>query len=204
MQLDVVRVTARITLVLCLSLIHLSSSKLAHGTSDPHAGIVPVEVSPDWIEVDDGDTVTIDWPDGDREIIRILGIDTPEIQHYEHNLPLDQPYGREATAFAKGAFAVADQVQLLRAPEKDPYGRTLGYLIVNDRNYSVLVIRARLAVETVSHYGDNGFPEQAAACLAAAEETGPVPFEPPHQFRTRMRQFSDWMREAGRMPAAGR
>ncbi len=42
-----------------------------------------------------------------REIVRILGIDTPEMRRLEHNLPYDQPFGPEAKAFAQGAFAAA-------------------------------------------------------------------------------------------------
>ena len=78
---------------------------------------------------------------------------------------------------------MAESVELLRAAETDGYGRTLGYLFVNGRNYSVLVITAGYAVETVSHYGDNGLPEESEAVLAASRDVGPVPFEAPYQFR---------------------
>ena len=103
----------------------------------------PVAVDPASITVDDGDTVSIRWGADDVEIIRILGIDTPETRHDEHSIPLDQPFGREARAFAQGAFAVATDVKLVRADKLDPYDRTLGYLILNDKNYSALVIRAQ-------------------------------------------------------------
>lgn len=153
---------------------------------------VPVEK----IQVDDGDTVNILWGAGDTEIIRILGIDTPETQHIEHNLPFDQPFGREARGFGLGAFAAAQKVELLRGDTTDPYGRTLGYLFINGVNYSVLVVRAGLAAESVSHYGDNGFPEEAAAVAAAAQEVGPLPFENPWDFRKRMRAYSDQQKAA--------
>jgi endonuclease YncB( thermonuclease family) len=139
--------------------------------------------------------------DGDTETVRILGIDTPEIRHEAHNIPFDQPFGREATGFAKGALAAGVKVELLRAAMIDPYERTLGYLFINDRNYSVMILRAGLAAETVSHYGDNGLPEEAAACLEAAKQSGPVPFEPPYQFRGRMREVSTWMRAHGQLPS---
>lgn len=160
---------------------------------------VRIEVPVDRIEIDDGDTITIDWGEGESETVRILGIDTPETQHVPHNIPYDQSFGRIAEGFAKGAFAVATKVELLRAPMIDPYGRTLGYLFINDQNYSVLILRAGLAVETVSHYGDNGLPEEAAACMEAAKDQGPVPFEPPYLYRKRMREVSEWMREQRRL-----
>jgi endonuclease YncB( thermonuclease family) len=161
----------------------------------PHAMRVPVD--PARVQVDDGDTVLIRWSKDDVETVRILGIDTPETRHVEHDLPYAQPFGPEARAFGRGAFAAANEVQLLRSPTLDPYGRTLGYVFVNGRNYSVLVVQARLSAETVTFYGDNGLPAEAADVVAAAKTAGPLPFEPPHAFRGRMRELSRWMKEKG-------
>jgi endonuclease YncB( thermonuclease family) len=159
-----------------------------------------VSVDPSRIEIDDGDTVVIRWSSDDAETVRILGIDTAETRHLEHDIPYAQPFGPEGRAFAEGAFAAARKVDLLRAATLDPYGRTLAYLFVDDLNYSVLVVRARLAYESVTFYGDNGFPEEAAAVLAAAKEAGPLPFEPPHLYRARMRDVTAWMKEHGTYP----
>ena len=153
-----------------------------------------VKVDPATISVDDGDTVTIKWPDGDAEIVRILGIDSPETVHVEHNIPLDQTFGREAAAFAKGAFSTATEVALLRCSTLDPYKRTLGYLFVNGKNYSLLILKARLAEESVTPFGDNGFPEIAAEVLATAKAAGPLPFESPNLFRRRMRPLSEFLK----------
>jgi endonuclease YncB( thermonuclease family) len=160
-----------------------------------------VRVDPASVTVEDGDTVIIHWSETDGEIVRILGIDTPETRRLEHNLPMDQPFGKEARAFAQGAFAAASELELLRCPTLDPYDRTLAYLFINGRNYSVLAIKARLTTETVSHYGDNGLPKEAADCVAAAKDIGPLPFEPPHQFRDRMRDVTNWMKLHGQYPA---
>ncbi len=159
-----------------------------------------VSVDPARVLVDDGDTVVIQWPGDDVETVRILGIDAPETRHVEHDIPYAQPFGPEARAFAQGAFATAATVELLRARTLDPYGRTLGYLFLNGRNYSVLVVKARLAAESVTFYGDNGLPREAAAVLAAAKSAGPLPFEPPHVFRARMRDVAKWMKEKGLEP----
>jgi endonuclease YncB( thermonuclease family) len=159
-----------------------------------------MSVDPSFVRVDDGDTINIRWKKGDTEIVRILGIDTPETRHLEHDIPYAQPFGVEAQAFAEKIFADARQVELLRSATLDPYGRTLAYVFVDDRNYSVLIVRARLAVESVSHYGDNGLPKDAADVLAAAEAAGPAPFEPPHRYRARMRELSKYMKEQGTYP----
>ena len=159
-----------------------------------------VKVDPATVAVDDGDSVVISWPGGDEEIVRILGIDSPEVRHVEHNLPFDQPGGPEARAFARGVFGVAVDVQLLRCATLDPYGRTLGYVFVNGKNYSGLILKARLAAESVSTYGDNGFPEIAAEMLATAKEAGPLPFEPPGAYRNRMRTVTGWMKKTGTYP----
>ncbi len=159
-----------------------------------------VPVDPALIDVGDGDTVVIRWSDEDSERVRILGIDTPEVAHHSMGWYDDQPYGPEATAFAKGVFAMADKVELLRSAEPDGYGRTLGYLFVNGRNYSVLAVKSGFAVETVSHYGDNGLPEASEAVLAASRTVGPVAFEAPYKFRRRMREMNDW-RELQETPA---
>jgi micrococcal nuclease len=164
----------------------------------PHGARVAVE--PGRIEVDDGDSVMIRWGRDDVETIRILGIDTPETRHIEHNLPYAQAFGPEARGFALGAFALASKAELLRAETLDPYGRTLGYLFLNGRNYSVLVVAARFAEESISRYGDNGFPAEAADVMAAAKAAGPLPFESPGLYRTRMRDVTKWMKDHGQYP----
>lgn len=162
--------------------------------------LVKVAVPPGILDVDDGDTVTLRWTGGEIETVRILGIDCPETRHPEHDIPYDQPFGPEAQAFAAGVFATAQRVEILRAATPDPYGRTLAYLFVDGRNYSTLAIAARLAVESVTAFGDNGLPAEAAAVMAAARAAGPVAFEAPHLYRARMRAVSAWLKSKGLYP----
>ena len=144
----------------------------------------------DLIEVEDGDTFVIHWPDAQPETVRILGIDTAEIQHEIPKMD-DQPYGTEARGFFTGVLATTRTARITRCEQPDKYGRTLAYLYVDRRNYSELVVRARLAYESVSKYGDNGFPDEAALILSAYQDAikeGPLPFENPSDFRARMRE----------------
>ncbi len=153
--------------------------------------------------MEDGDTVIIHWDKekANDEVVRILGIDTPETRRLEHSMLYDQPFGPEAAAFAQGAFAAATEVELLRCPTLDPYDRTLAYLYINGRNYSVLAIKAGYSGETVSHYGDNGLPKESAEVVAAARDASPLPFEPPYQYRARMRTLAKWLKQHGKYPA---
>jgi endonuclease YncB( thermonuclease family) len=176
----------------------LPSDERPQAQTRPHGVRVPVPVST--LRIDDGDTLAIAWGQAEAETVRVLGIDAPETRHVEHDIPFDQPCGPEAAAFARGVFSAAERVELVRAPTLDPYGRTLGYVFVNSKNVSVLMLEARLAVETVSVFGDNGLPEPAAACLAAASAAGPVAFESPHFYRKRMREVASRMRADGRLP----
>jgi endonuclease YncB( thermonuclease family) len=164
----------------------------------PHSARVAVDVKQ--IGIDDGDTIEITWGPNDVEEVRVLGIDCPETRHVQHDIPFSQMFGEEARAFARGTFATATKVELLRASMLDPYDRTLGYLFVNDKNYSVLVLEARLAEESITAFGDNGFPQEAAIVLATAKGAGPLPFEPPYQYRNRMRKLSEWMKSKGTYP----
>jgi micrococcal nuclease len=169
-------------------------------TPQPRPHGTRVAVAPALVDVEDGDTVVIRWSPSDTETVRILGIDAPETRHLEHNLPYAQPFGEEARAFARGAFAAAGRVELLRASTLDPFGRTLGYLFINGANYSTMIVAARLAAESISQFGENGFPAEAAEVMAAARQQGPLPFEPPHVYRARMREVSTWMKARGEYP----
>jgi endonuclease YncB( thermonuclease family) len=161
---------------------------------------VRVSVERSRVSVDDGDTLFIRWGENDQEDVRILGIDSPETRHLEHEIPYAQPFGEEARAFAMGALATADRVEILRARTVDPYGRTLAYVFFDGRNYSTMIIAARLAEETISQFGDNGFPKEAADVKTAAKTAGPMAFESPSRYRTRMRNLSHWLKERGRYP----
>jgi len=138
----------------------------------PHG--VRVTVEPQALRLMDGDTAEIRWSAADVETVRFLGIDAPELYRGGRSAPpgpknLD-PRGAEARGFARGAFGVTRAVALLRCDRLDRYRRTLGYFFLDGRNFSALAVRAGYAHETISRYGDNGLPREAAEVLAAARE----------------------------------
>jgi micrococcal nuclease len=162
-----------------------------------------IDVDGPRIQVNDGDTISIRWNSTDIETIRILGVDAPETGNPEHDIPLPQSFGMEARSFAEGAFAGAARIELLRAATLDPYGRTLAYVFLGGQNYSVMIVKARLAEESITRFGDNGFPAEASAIVAAAKDAGPLPFESPTFFRARMRKLAEWMRQNGHATPGG-
>ena len=129
------------------------------------------------IRPDDGDTFFY------KDVtIRILGIDTPEIIHEEHGIYEDQPYGRQAAQLTMHLLREAKTVEYLPF-QPDKYGRLLAHVFVDGELLSVHLIRAGLAYENVSYYGDNGFPDLAQRILRAAKESPRPLFEQPYIWR---------------------
>jgi micrococcal nuclease len=176
-----------------------SRTRAARSTPQPQARVHGRRLNVDSrrVQINDGDTISIRWSRADVETVRILGIDAPETGNPEHDIPLPQSFGVEARTFAEAAFAGAPRIELLRAATLDPYGRTLAYVFLDGENYSVMIVRARLAEENVTRFGDNGFPAEASDVVAAAKDAGPLPFESPVFFRARMRKLAEWMRQNG-------
>lgn len=140
-----------------------------------------VAVAFEAVKILDGDSMVLRWAPADAETVRVLGIDTAELFGSKGRHPAGErlritPRGAEARGFARGAFAAARRIELLRSAGLDRYGRTLGYFFLDGRNYSVLVIEARLSRETVSRWGDNGLPREAQEVLDAARRArAPAP-----------------------------
>ena len=154
-----------------------SSSALSAATTYPQYADRLVKVDKSKIRYDDGDTFTV----GDVTI-RILGIDTPETKHEPHGIFENQPYGPEASAFGEKMLRAAKVIEYLPAG-KDIYGRVLAHVFVDGKLYATEIIKEGLAYESVSYYGDNGFPDLSHECLEAAEEAGKPPFEEPWLWR---------------------
>jgi len=136
-----------------------------------------IEMDKAKIVLDDGDSFTYDGTG-----IRVLAMDTPEIAHPEHGFLEDQEFGREAAAYTAKIFADAKVISYI-PDQPDRYGRTLAHVFIDGDLLAIKLIKAGLAHETVSHYGDNGFPELARRILEAAKESKAKDFMPPFQWR---------------------
>ncbi len=134
------------------------------------------------IRNDDGDSFHYD-----TLTIRVLGMDTPEITHEEHGFFEDQPYGLEAAALTQEIFQKAERIEYV-PHQNDKYGRLLAHVFVDGELLSEKLIRAGLAYETISHYGDNDFKDIAAHILEVAKDAPTPQFEPPWKWRREHRK----------------
>jgi len=152
-----------------------SSNPWAEGERREQHGLIRIDKS--GIRPDDGDTFFYQ-----DLTIRILGMDAPEIVHEEHGIFEDQPYGRKAAAMTADVLKKATVVEYLPF-QNDKYGRVLAHVFVDEELLAVRLIRAGLAYETISYYGDNGFPKLAERILKAARKSPRPPFERPYRWR---------------------
>lgn len=133
------------------------------------------------IRFDDGDTF-----DYRNRPIRVLGIDTPEIAHPELGVHEPQTCGMEAADSTRAWIIRARTVEIV-FDGRDLYNRTLAHVFVDGELLAVRLIRHALAYETVSHYGDNGFPDLAQEILDTARSSPKPAFEPPYRWKQKHR-----------------
>ncbi len=130
-----------------------------------------------FLEVEDGDTIIY------RGIhMRFLGVDAPEIRNPEIGFYIDQPYGREAKNFTRMEIKKAKRVTFI-SDGYDIYGRLLVHIFVDGYPLSLKIVEEGIGYETVSVFGDNGFPEIARKILKASKLYKNLPFENPYLWR---------------------
>ena len=115
------------------------------------------------MRVADGDTLTVQFDDGEEETIRFLDVDTPETVH--PTLP-EECYGAQASDFTKTLMG-----QRVRIEEegRDRYGRLLAYVWTTADEGGQLW-NVRLLEEGLAVYNDYGNPGQYADITRAAAE----------------------------------
>lgn len=116
----------------------IDEEQIRHDESTEHR-YLPATV----VRVVDGDTVNVKLENGNEETVRLLLVDTPETVH--PNKPV-QPFGPEASAFAKEMMPPGTKVKLeLDVSERDKYGRILAYLWVDDKMFNELLLEKGFA-----------------------------------------------------------
>lgn len=83
------------------------------------------------LRVVDGDTIVIDYG-SKKEKLRLIGINTPETKHPNKGV---EPFGREASAYAKNLLAKQNVRVEFDVQERDRYKRLLGYVYLEDGTF---------------------------------------------------------------------
>ena len=115
------------------------------------------------VRVADGDTLTVQFDDGEEETIRFLDVDTPETVH--PTLP-EECYGAQASDFTK---TLMGQRVGIEEEGRDRYGRMLAYVWTTADEGGQLW-NVRLLEEGLAVYNDYGNPGQYADTTRAAAE----------------------------------
>lgn len=117
------------------------------------------------IDVIDGDTIKVDI-NGHEEAIRLIGIDTPEINDPRTEV---ECFGKESSQKAKEILS-GKMVRLESDPtqgDRDKYGRLLRYVFVGDLNFNKLMISEGYGHEYT--YQSNPYKHQSEFVQAAKE-----------------------------------
>ncbi len=99
--------------------------------------IIPTKVK----RVVDGDTMEVSI-NGKTETVRLLLVDTPETKHPDKPV---QPFGPEASAFAKETLLGKNVKIEIDVSERDKYGRLLVYLWIGDKMFNQMLLEKGLA-----------------------------------------------------------
>ena len=131
------------------------------------------------LRIQDGDTLHL----GALEL-RLLGADTPErgAPWFDGD---QEPWASRASALVRRELDGATRIELLSRGARGPYDRELVHVLCDGRPLAAELVAAGLAYETISHYGDAGFPAIAEEILRRAQ---PPPFEAPFRWRRAHRQ----------------
>ena len=133
------------------------------------------------IRFDDGDTFEIK-----GKPIRVLGIDTPEIAHPHLGVNEAQPFGPTAAESTRVWMTRARMIEVVY-DGRDMYDRRLAHVFIDRELLACRLLRHALAYETVSHFGDNGFPDLSQRILDTSRASPKPAFEPPYEWKRKHR-----------------
>ena len=91
----------------------------------------------------DGDTIEVRTKDKEKEKVRLLLIDTPELSHFGKP---EQPYALEAKQYAERILKIDSVVTLeIGNPDRDKYDRLLAYIWIDGQNFNQMIVKEGLA-----------------------------------------------------------
>lgn len=127
--------------------------------------LIPAKI----ISVTDGDTMKVEL-NGKKETVRLLLVDTPETKHPSKPV---QPFGPEASAFAKKMLKEGKEVQIeIDVSERDKYGRLLAYLWVDGKMFNGMLLEKGLARVAYVYPPNIKYVDQFRAIQKKAQTAG--------------------------------
>lgn len=122
------------------------------------------------VRVIDGDTLIVKLENGVEERVRLLLVDTPETVH--PNKP-EQPFGREASNFAKEMMPEGSQVHIeLDVGERDKYGRLLAYIWIDNKMLNEMLLQKGLARVAYVYAPNTKYVDQFYEIQKEAQQKG--------------------------------
>lgn len=159
-------IASQITALLLLA----ACGGLSEVTVHPIPGSGQSGVTATVVKVVDGDTVELRFPGREPEMVRLLGIDTPETVHPDRPV---ECFGPEASAKASDLLPAGSQVLVQRDAEaRDRYGRLLAYLWTFDGTFVNAELVAGGYAETLAIAPNNTHRARLSALAAEAREMG--------------------------------
>lgn len=124
----------------------------------------PVE----FMNANDGDTFNVK-VDGQKERVRLLMVDTPEM-NYDKGEPM--PYAEEAKEFTTSIMEQAETIELLfdKGPETDNYDRLLAYVFVDGVLLQELLLQEGYAAMRYVNKPNNTLEPELRDIQAEAEK----------------------------------
>lgn len=121
-----------------------------------------------YVSTNDGDTFRVK-VDGKEKRVRLLMIDTPEM-NYEENDPM--PYAEEAKELTMGLLENAQKIEIMYdvGPETDKYGRLLTYVFVDDVLLQEMLLKSGYAAVRFINEPNNTLEEEFLEIQTSAKD----------------------------------
>ncbi|WP_226656080.1 thermonuclease family protein [Pseudalkalibacillus hwajinpoensis] len=147
-----------------LMLLFLAACSVSSSNTEIPENTIPATVD----RVVDGDTLKITMEDRE-ETIRLLLVDTPETKHPSKPV---QPFGPEASQFAKEQLEGKKVGIEIDVSERDKYGRLLAYVWIGNQMFNEMLLEEGLARVAYIYQPNVKYVDQFQKIQRQAQEEG--------------------------------
>ncbi|MCA0171476.1 thermonuclease family protein [Bacillus sp. RAR_GA_16] len=145
-------------------LLFLAACSVSSSNTEIPENTIPAKVD----RVVDGDTLKVTMEDRE-ETIRLLLVDTPETKHPSKPV---QPFGPEASQFAKEQLEGKKVGIEIDVSERDKYGRLLAYIWIGDQMFNEMLLEEGLARVAYIYQPNVKYVDQFQKIQRQAQEEG--------------------------------